>query len=240
MFPFAPPLMLSGAGYTKAASYVTGGYRNDAPDTTTLNLAGASVGDYIVFVTPTSGATIAGGDGGWTAGGIAASITVRLLAKRLTAGDLVAGALTCGAYPWVFTVYRKPKGHNQAASGGSSSADLVLNGFTKDARSAGVVAAICATGPATPFTTPSGFTLRQSALVGGGFSYNFVGIYDLLSPGTYTNGASITFAPGGSKILAAVALDLLNSSSGAGAGPGGPFGSTDLSEDGNPSLQTIL
>jgi hypothetical protein len=235
VFPFANPLMLVAGGYTRPASYVTSGKRNGAAESSTLNLAGAAVGDYIVFAAVSSTATISGGAGEWSV----SSSPIRLLAKKLAAADLVSGALNCGAYPWTFSVYRKPQTHQQKASGTLSNTDLALTGFVKDSRSAGVIGVVKTAGPATALTTPAGFTVRQTALDGSGFSFDIIAIYDLLSPGIYTDNASVTFAPGASKTISGVLLELLNSGPGAGAGPGGPFGSTDFSEDGN-SLFPLL
>ncbi|HEY3694052.1 hypothetical protein [Phenylobacterium sp.] len=232
MFPFFQPCLLAGAGFTRPSTPVAGGARNNATESTALNLAGAAVGDYILFFAVAAAATISGGDGAWEI----ASTPIRKLSKRLTAADLAAGALTCGFYPWAFAVYRKPRGHQQAATATVANADLVVPGFSKSSHSAGVVAAVHTSGPFTALAAPSGWTARQTAADGGGFAYDVIAIYDLLSPGIYVNGTSVTFTPGTGKALTGCLEELLNSGSGGGAGPGGPEGTTDFSEAGNPLM----
>jgi hypothetical protein len=223
MLPFMQPLAYVAGGFSDPSTYVGGGQRNGVSQTTSLNLSGAAVGDYITFgCPPLSGATITGGDGAWTIG----SGAVRTLCKRLSASDLASG-LTCASYPWAFGIYRKPRTH---ADKGAAAA-----GFVKHARHSGLV--VFLTSNATPsLSSPTGATIRQFASNGAGFVMT---LYDLLSPATYTDGDDFIATSGGST-PGVVVLELLNSGTGAGAGPGGPFGSTDLSEDGNPMFNVLL
>jgi hypothetical protein len=236
MLPFMQPLAYVAGGYSKPASYVTGGSRSGIGNSTILDLTGATAGDYIIFA-PYSASVVAGGDGNWTIQGTHPAIHT----KRLTAADLVPGTLTCGTYPWCFAIYRKPQSHQIKAEGynGGGGSGVLLSGFNKDDKSAGVIVITRGGGGGSaPLTDPQ-YTLRQFVLYTSP-NISSIRIYDLLSPKVYTNGSSVLANGSANTSVEGAILELLNSGTGAGAGPGGPFGSTNLDEDGNPMFNVIL
>lgn len=204
MLPFASTMMM-GASRLIPSTNIASGQRGLVGDSSIISTAVANVGD-IAFALIQSSAVVSGGSGAWS---YSPALGNYMLASKLLSAADIAGILTVSEYPFIWAIYRTPVGYLRRtyATGENT---LVVTGFTKSFLSTGFIgwAAGSSSTSAAP-TMPPGWATRQTVTGGGGLPRLCFG--DLLTPASYTNGATISFgAPAQVGQTVAVVEELLN------------------------------
>lgn len=186
------------------AVYIGGGSRTDSASAA-ISTAAFAAGQVMVTYAPSSMTITGGASADWVYG-TADAQGYRWGAKVLQVADLSGLAFSSAGLMSAWAVYSGPLAFAQRIQGTGNTTSPTLSGFTKGGWSAGLIVGIRGNNPAAAWTAPAGWTQRQSA--GGSSTSGSVVIADI-APGSYANGAGLTFSGSGGSFAATV-LELLN------------------------------